>query len=270
MKRFFLGLVVILVVLIAAGVASAASGGPVQGIGQSADASQAAFSASAATQQQPTNTVDPVSVLSPGSNGAVAQSNGVDSASSSTNHNSADQNASQFLAGLACGCAADLGYQAIGQTGAAEQAGAAISGAQQSGADNAVSTDAPASGPTVGQSNSAGSSADASNGNAATQTASQGPSAGAGQVVGQVGEFEADCGRWFAGDADGSAEQRGLRSCAESWQRRFDEPVEPGQLGCHGKQRQLAGSVGRPDRGRRCVRLHRQRHDSGCRSVGLL
>ena len=190
MKRFFLGLVVILVVLVSASVASAASGGPVQGIGQWAGASQTALSASTATQQQPTNTADPVSVLSPGSNGAVAQSNSVGSDSSATNRNSSDQNASQFLAGLACGCAADAGLQAIGQTGAAGQAGAALSGAQQSGADNAASTGAPTSGPAVGQSNSAGSSADASNGNSTTQAASQDPSAGADQVVGQVGESE--------------------------------------------------------------------------------
>ena len=167
------------------------SAGAGQVVGQVGDSKQTAVAGSQATQTDPQNNAVSVRVLSPGNDGSTSQSNRVNSDATASNGNSLDQSADQTGAAAACGCTGSGTTQAVGQSASSEQA--ALAGSQATQTDpqnNAISVRvlSPGDNGSTSQSNSAGSSADASNGNAATQTASQGPSAGAGQVVGQVGD----------------------------------------------------------------------------------
>src|SRR4051812_39800463 len=87
----------------AAGVGSAFAGTPVQSSTQSATTDQAALAASSAVQIQPTNENLVVRVLSPGSDGAVTQTNDAASSATAGNTGTTTQNATQAQA-APCGC----------------------------------------------------------------------------------------------------------------------------------------------------------------------
>src|SRR5206468_3019890 len=87
----------------AAGVGSAFAGTPVQSSTQSSTTDQAALAASDAVQIQPTNENLVVRVLSPGSDGAVTQTNSAASSAASGNTGTTTQNATQAQA-ASCGC----------------------------------------------------------------------------------------------------------------------------------------------------------------------
>ena len=93
---FVLGAMALLIA--GAGTATAASPG-VQVADQSADSAQQATSASGATQVAPSNSNISIRVLSPGSDGAVSQSNTASSTATSSNANEATQGAGQTQSG---------------------------------------------------------------------------------------------------------------------------------------------------------------------------
>jgi len=123
-------------------------GSPIQAIGQSADNSQTSFGASIAAQIFPErspcgcgsasgNVNAPFSVLSPGSGGAVTQTNDVRSTGTATNMNTTDQTATQNAGpSIGCGCGGSP-IQALGQLGDNTQRAAGLSAAFQLGASNA-------------------------------------------------------------------------------------------------------------------------------------
>jgi hypothetical protein len=81
-----------------------AGGSGIQTSQQSAGTDQLAVALSAASQQNPSNTNVPIRVLSPGSNGAVTQSNNAGSSATAGNLADTTQDSSQAQAGSSCGC----------------------------------------------------------------------------------------------------------------------------------------------------------------------
>jgi len=91
------------------------SGGGIQAADQSAGNGQAATALSGAYQAGASNTNIPVRVLSPGTNGAVTQSNDASSTASSTNTNTTNQSSDQDQSGSgSCGCAPEPAASSCG------------------------------------------------------------------------------------------------------------------------------------------------------------
>jgi hypothetical protein len=163
------------------------SGGE-QVIGQSADSKQAAAALSATIQENPSNSNDPIRVLSYGNDGSVSQSNDASSNAKAGNLNGTKQSADQTQAG-------GSGLQVIGQESKNGQFAAAAALTAQLGASNEnapVRVLSPGSGGSVSQSNDASSNATAGNANWTDQQAGQtqsGSSCGCGsdgiQAIGQ-------------------------------------------------------------------------------------
>jgi len=110
---------------------TASYGGPaIQVIGQSASTEQKAAALSAAFQHDPSNTADPVRVLSPGGGGNVNQSNNAASAALAGNAAETNQSGRQTIAGSHCSCA-QLPIQVAGQSAETAQLAAAFSAALQ-------------------------------------------------------------------------------------------------------------------------------------------
>jgi len=177
MKRNAIALVLgALALLLAAGVATAAGASPgVQTASEDAGSSQLATSASGATQVAPSNSNISVRVLSPGNDGAVAQSNTASSDAHSTNSNSTTQDASQSQSGG--------GIQTADQSAGNDQAAGALSSANQAGATNqniGVRVLSPGNNGAVTQSNTASSTADSTNTNTTDQSSDQTQTGGSG------------------------------------------------------------------------------------------
>ncbi len=110
MKRVFLALAVAFLLLLVAGVGTAAASPPAtQGSGQLAGSEQDAGAAAGTAQQEATNENSPVRVLSPGDDGSVSQSNEATSDATAGNLNATEQTADQTQAG-------GSGLQAVGQS----------------------------------------------------------------------------------------------------------------------------------------------------------
>jgi len=175
------------------------SGSGIQALDQSAGNQQTAAALSSAVQVAPSNDNTSVRVLSPGSNGPVAQSNNATSSADAENTNAADQTGSQSQSG------GGSGVQAATQASGNEQEAAAKSDAVQVKPENSnisVRVLSPGNNGPVTQSNTASSDAKAANTNSATQDATQsqsGPGCGctgaAGtQFVGQSAENDQKAG----------------------------------------------------------------------------
>lgn len=168
MKRYVMTLVGTAVV-IAATAASAFGAPPVQSGTQSSSTDQGAVAASSATQVQPSNQNISVRVLSPGSDGAVAQSNDASSSANAVNAAGTTQGLSQTQAS-GCGCAITSGSLA-------DVLGTAMQAAANAAPSQAAA--APATGST--QANDAGSAGTSANAAPTDQTATQSsPAAGGG------------------------------------------------------------------------------------------
>jgi hypothetical protein len=195
MRRVFLALAVAFLLLLYAGVGTAAANPPAsQGLGQSAGSEQDAGSAAGTAQQEATNQNSPVGVLSPGDDGSVSQSNEASSDATAANLNGTEQSADQTQAG-------GSGLQAIGQSASNDQDALALGFTLQKGASNEnapVGVLSPGEAGSVSQSNDASSDASAGNANAAHQTAEQNQTdgrccGGSGeQVIGQSADSEQD------------------------------------------------------------------------------
>jgi hypothetical protein len=195
MRRVFLALAVAALLLLYAGVGTAAANPPAsQGAGQSAGSAQGAGAAAGTAQQEATNANSPVEVLSPGDAGSVSQSNEASSDATAANLNGTAQTADQSQGG-------GSGLQAIGQSAKNDQDAIALGFTLQSGASNQngpVSVLSPGDAGSVSQSNDASSDASAGNANAAKQTADQNQTAGrccggtGEQVIGQSADSEQD------------------------------------------------------------------------------
>ena len=163
------------------------SGGD-QLIGQSADSEQDAAALAATSQEHPSNTNVSVRVLSPGSNGAVTQTNEATSNANAGNLNVTEQDADQTQAGDSCKCGSG-GDQAIGQAAESDQKAVALSGTVQEKPKNtnvSVRVLSPGDDGPVTQTNTASSNATAGNVNGTTQTAGQAQGGGSGsQAIGQ-------------------------------------------------------------------------------------
>jgi hypothetical protein len=164
-------------------------GSGVQSSVQDAQTQQAANAASSAAQVDPSNSNISVRVLSPGSDGNVAQSNDVSSTATATNTAPVTQTSFQDPSGPApspsCGCGGQGGQdvQSITQGSWIGQIGDAQSSAEQVGASNSndpVRVGSPGSDGNVSQSNNATSTATATNtapvSQSGTQTQSDPPS----------------------------------------------------------------------------------------------
>jgi hypothetical protein len=194
MKRLCLALAVGVLLLLVAGVGTAAANPPeLQEIGQLAGSDQGAGSAAGTAQQQPTNDSDATRVLSPGDAGSVDQTNDASSKATAGNVNATSQDADQEQDGS--------GIQAIGQSAKNDQDALALAFTLQEGASN---TNAPVSvlgkgdGGEVTQSNDASSESSAGNLNLTKQDADQEQSGdckcgdGGTQVIGQSADSEQD------------------------------------------------------------------------------
>ncbi len=140
-----------------------------QAIGQSADSKQAAAALSATIQEKPSNSNDPVRVLSYGNDGSVSQSNDASSDATAGNVNGTKQSADQTQAG-------GSGLQVIGQESKNGQFAAAAALTAQLGASNEnapVRVLSPGNGGSVSQANDASSNATAGNANWTDQQADQ-------------------------------------------------------------------------------------------------
>jgi hypothetical protein len=148
--------------------------GGAQLIGQSADSEQAAAALSATIQKDPSNSNDPIRVLSKGDDGSVSQSNEASSDATAANMNETKQDADQSQAG-------GSGLQAIGQESKNGQFAAAAALTAQLGASN---ENAPlrvlsrGDGGDVTQSNDASSTSSAGNTNRTDQDADQSQTGG--------------------------------------------------------------------------------------------
>ena len=186
------------------GAGQSQSDGGIQTADQSALNGQASTALSSAYQAGASNQNIPVRVLSPGSNGAVNQSNTVGSNADSTNTNTTTQSGNQTQAGSSCGCAVAPAAVAPDQStdvapatpvgsgadiqstdqsaGNAQLAGAASSATQVDPKNTNIDVRvlSPGDNGSVSQSNSANSDADASNHNSTSQTATQDPTGGSG------------------------------------------------------------------------------------------
>jgi hypothetical protein len=195
MKRAFLALAVALLLLLVAGVGTAAANPPAsQGSGQWAGSEQGSGAAAGTAQQGPTNENSPVRVLSPGDDGSVSQSNEASSDATAGNLNATEQTADQTQAG-------GSGLQAIGQSATNDQDALALAFTLQKGASNEngpVRVLSPGEDGSVSQSNDASSDASAGNTNVAEQTAAQDQAGssccggGGEQVIGQSADSEQD------------------------------------------------------------------------------
>jgi epidermal growth factor receptor substrate 15 len=145
---------------------------------QKASNDQTAAALSAASQVGAKNENVPVRVLSPGDNGSVDQSNDVSSKASASNDNTTKQDVDQDQANAdGCGChAGSEGIQVAEQSSWNEQGAAALSFAEQKGAQNEntpVRVKSKGDDGDVSQSNSVDSTASASNSNSTYQDADQ-------------------------------------------------------------------------------------------------
>ncbi len=172
--------------------------GGIQTADQSAVNGQVSEALSGAYQDGASNQNIPVRVLSPGSNGAVSQSNYAGSSADSTNANTTTQSSDQAQGGSSCGCApapvesatpdqssvaapavsggSDPNIQSTDQSaGNAQLAGAASSATQVDPKNTNIDVRvlSPGNNGSVSQSNSVKSGADASNRNSTSQTAMQ-------------------------------------------------------------------------------------------------
>jgi hypothetical protein len=167
------------------------SGNGIQVGDQSAATDQHAVALSEAKQIHPSNTSDPVRVLSPGNDGSVSQANNVSSTATAGNSASTIQKATQL--GGSCGCSSSPAIQVGGQQSWTGQDALAGSAALQVGASNDASpirVKSPGDGGSVTQANTVGSSATAGNAAWTTQQGSQSAADGCGcsgaiQVLGQ-------------------------------------------------------------------------------------
>jgi hypothetical protein len=203
------------------------SGAGIQTADQSALNGQAAGALSGASQEGASNQNLPVRVLSPGSNGAVTQSNTVSSGAGSTNANTTNQTSDQTQSGggscgcTPCGCrpapvavASDPstgvapatsggGIQSTDQTAGNAQLAGAASSANQVDPTNSnidVRVLSPGDNGSVTQSNSVTSDAAASNTNSTTQTATQDPTGGSGGPCGCGGPADIQTAKQSAGN----------------------------------------------------------------------
>jgi hypothetical protein len=162
------------------------SGGE-QLIGQSADSEQEAAAIAATVQEHPSNTNVSVRVLSPGSNGAVTQTNEATSNANAGNLNVTDQTADQTQTGDSCKCGSG-GEQVIGQSAESDQKAAALAATVQEKPKNtnvSVRVLSPGDDGPVTQTNEASSNASAGNLNATNQTAGQAQAGSGSQAIGQ-------------------------------------------------------------------------------------
>jgi hypothetical protein len=160
-----------------------AGGNGIQTSQQSASTDQLAAALSAAKQVDPSNTNTSIRVLSPGSNGAVTQSNTAASSADASNSANTSQDSDQTQSGSSCGCggSSDPGIQSSDQSAETGQAALAASEAKQIDPSNtaaSVRVLSPGGGGSVTQSNTAASSADASNSADTSQSSDQNQSGG--------------------------------------------------------------------------------------------
>jgi hypothetical protein len=150
------------------------AGQPIQTSDQSAGTDQGAIAASAAKQDDPSNTNVSIRVLSDGDGGDVKQANVAGSKASAGNTASTTQNASQTAAPVSCGCGYPTGYQGSPDTTAAPP-----STDDAPASHDAASASAPSgNGGSTQQLNGDGSAATAGNGAGTTQHGTQGASGG--------------------------------------------------------------------------------------------
>jgi hypothetical protein len=183
--------------------------GGTQVIGQSAENDQDALALALTYQAGASNANAPVSVLSPGGDGAVSQSNEASSDAAAGNVNGTKQAAAQVQGGGlghdggsgSCQvCGGGAGSQVIGQSADSDQAAGAVALTEQEGASNeniSVRVLSPGSNGPVSQSNAASSSAAAGNVNGTQQLAGQvqgGGCCGGSQVIGQSAESDQEAG----------------------------------------------------------------------------
>jgi hypothetical protein len=214
-------------------------GAGIQTSTQDAGNAQLADALSGVYQTGASNSNLPVRVLSPGSNGAVTQSNDAASTATSTNTNTTGQTSNQDASGGSCGCAAapssSPAIQSTDQSAEnAQLAGAASSATQvdPSNTDISVRVLSPGNDGAVDQSNSASSTADATNTNTTTQKADQDASAG-GCGCGSSGPIQV--AKQSSGSLQGAlalsaAEQKGAKNDAS--------PVRVDSSGSNGSVKQ--------------------------------
>lgn len=197
MKRLFLALSVVALLLLVVGVGTAAADTPSQDTGQLAAGDQDAVGAAGTAQQEPSNSNEPIRVLSPGDSGPVSQSNEASSNASAGNVNATGQSADQTQSGG--------GLQAIGQSAQNAQDAVALAFTIQQGASNEnapVRDLSPGTSGPVTQSNEASSDADAGNLNGTEQAADQAQAgadsckcgSGGDQVIGQSADSSQEAG----------------------------------------------------------------------------
>jgi hypothetical protein len=197
MQRLFLALSVVALLLLVVGVGTAAAQAPSQDTGQLVASGQDALGAAGTAQQEPTNSNEPVRVLSPGDSGPVSQSNEASSDASAGNVNATGQSAGQTQSAG--------GLQAVGQSAQNAQDAAALAFTIQQGATNAnapVGDLSPGGSGPVTQTNDASSDAQAGNLNGTEQTADQTQlgadsckcGGGGDQVVGQAADSSQEAG----------------------------------------------------------------------------
>jgi hypothetical protein len=214
MKRAFLALAVALLLLLVAGVGTAAANPhALQDAGQTAGSDQDAGAAAGAAQQEPSNENGPVDVLSKGDDGDVSQTNEASSNATAGNANLTFQNADQAQGGAteepvaddlkpqdakhsdSCKCG-DGGSQVIGQSAENEQDAAALAVTEQekpSNSNTAVRVLSPGDAGDVSQTNEASSDASAGNLNLTGQDADQAQAGGSGQQeIGQSAKNDQD------------------------------------------------------------------------------
>ena len=206
MKRAFLALTVALLLLLVAGVGTAAADpGVTQDLAQLAGSDQGAGSAAGTAQQEPTNENTPLSVLK-GDDGDVSQTNEASSNATAGNANLTFQDADQAQGTPVSApngvvhedakpvdpCACGGGTQLIGQSAENEQDAAALAVTEQeqpSNSNTAVRVLSPGDDGDVSQTNEASSDATAGNLNLTGQDADQTQAGGSGlQAIGQSAE----------------------------------------------------------------------------------
>ncbi|MGH3132308.1 MAG: hypothetical protein ACRDNY_00945 [Gaiellaceae bacterium] len=201
MRRVFLALAVALLLLLVAGVGTAAANPPAsQDAGQLAGSEQDAGAAAGSAQQGATNENGPVRVGSPGDDGSVSQSNEASSNATAGNLNATGQTADQTQAG-------GSGLQVVGQSAMNDQDAFGLAFTLQQGASNEnepVRVLSPGDSGSVVQSNDASSDASAGNVNVAKQTADQEQAGshccggGGEQVIGQSADSDQDAAAFAA------------------------------------------------------------------------
>jgi len=211
MKRAFLALPVALLLLLVAGVGTAAADpGVTQDLAQLAGSDQGAGSAAGTAQQEPANETTPLDVQK-GEDGDLSQTNEASSDATAGNANLTFQDADQTQGTAAAPAASDLlredakpvehcgcggGTQVIGQSAENEQDAAALAVTEQerpSNTNTAVRVLSPGDEGDVSQTNEASSDAVAGNLNLTGQDADQTQAGGSGlQAIGQSAENDQD------------------------------------------------------------------------------